>query len=120
MTAPTFAEAVARINRAHGFAELVSGLGGEPCDAYRRLVKIVHPDVAPAGRTRTATQAFARLSALWAERDGHPMTTKRGTYRVGALVAAGDIANLYAMDGALLKLPRRPGDNDLMAAEARA
>jgi hypothetical protein len=34
------------------------------------------------------------------------------------LVAAGDIANLYAMDGAaaLLKLPRLPGDNDLTAA----
>jgi hypothetical protein len=120
MTAPTFAEAVARINQAHGFGDLVSDLGGEPADAYRRLVKIVHPDVAPASRTRTATQAFARLSALWAERDGRTMTTGRGTYRVGALVTAGDIANLYAVDDALLKLPRRPADNDLMAAEARA
>lgn len=114
MTAPTFAEAVARINRAHGFAELVSDLGGEPGDAYRRLVKIVHPDVVSAGLTRTATEAFARLSALWAERQSPTMA------RVGALVAAGDIANLYAVDDALLKLPRRPGDNDLMAAEARA
>jgi serine/threonine protein kinase len=60
------------------------------------------------------------LSALWAERDGRTMTTRRGSYRVGALVAAGDIANLYAVDGALLKLPRLPADNDLMAAEARA
>lgn len=120
MTVPTFAEAVARINQAHGFAELLSDFAGEPADAYRRLVKIVHPDVVPASRTRTATQAFARLSALWAERDGRTMTTRRGTYRVGPLAAAGDIANLYAMDGALLKLPRQPGDNDLMAAEARA
>jgi hypothetical protein len=120
VTAPTFAEAVARINQAHGFAELISDLGREPADAYRLLVKIVHPDVVSAGRTRTATQAFARLSALWAERDGQVMTTKRGTYRVGALVAAGDIANLYAAGDALLKLPRQPGDNDLMAAEARA
>lgn len=121
MTAPTFAEAVARINRAHGFDELVSDLGGEPADAYRRLVKIVHPDVVSAGRTRTATRAFARLSAMWADRDGRVMTTRRGTYRVGALVAAGDLANLHAVGGdALLKLPRRPADNDLMAAEARA
>jgi hypothetical protein len=114
MTAPTFAEAVERINRARGFAELVSGLGCEPGDAYRRLVKIVHPDVVSAGLTRTATEAFARLSALWSERQGRTMA------RVGALVAAGDIANLYAVDDGLLKVPRRPGDNDLMAAEARA
>jgi hypothetical protein len=35
---------------------------------------------------------------------------RRGSFRVGALVTAGDIANLYAMDGAaaLLKLPRLP------------
>jgi hypothetical protein len=72
---------VARIHQANGFGELVSDLGGEPADAYRRLVKIVHPDAVPASRIRTATQAFARLSALCAERDGRTMTTKRGTYR---------------------------------------
>jgi hypothetical protein len=105
---------VARINRAHGFAELVSDLGREPGDAYRLLVKIVHPDVVSAGLSRTATQAFARLSALWAERSGRTMD------QVGALVAAGDVANLYAVDAGLLKMPRRPADNDLMAAEARA
>jgi hypothetical protein len=71
------------------------------------IVKIVHPDVAPADRRATATAAFARLSALWAGN--------------GRVVASGDIAELYAMDGdTLLKLPRRPGDNDLMRAEAAA
>jgi hypothetical protein len=113
----TFDEAVRRIEAARSFADLMTGPGpasGEPGLAYRMLVKIVHPDVAPAGRSASATAAFARLSSLWAGR--------RGSFRVGALVAAGDIADLYTVDGdaALLKLPRLPGDNDLMAAEAHA
>jgi hypothetical protein len=128
----SFAEAVARIGAAASFADLV-GAGGKPDDsgpgaasgragyAYRMLVKIVHPDVAPAGRSATATAALARLSALWADRDGRVLTTKRATYRIGDLVASGDIADLSELDdNALLKLPRRPGDNDLMRAEAAA
>jgi serine/threonine protein kinase len=131
----TFAEAVAVIEAARVFGDLAApgrgssdpagsgqGSASAAVDAYRRFSKIVHPDVAPTGRASSATAAFAKLSALWADRDGTTMTTKRGTYRVGARVAAGDIADLYAVDGrmVLLKLPRRPADNDLMAAEARA
>jgi serine/threonine protein kinase len=122
----SFAEAVALIERARSLADLMgSGLGvavGDWADAYRRLVKIVHPDVAPAGRTSAATAAFARLSVLWDERDGRVLTTKHGSYRVGTQIAAGDIANLYRVDGgvAVLKLPRMPIDNDLMAAETAA
>jgi hypothetical protein len=129
----TFDEAVAAIGGARTFADLV-GAGAQPADsspgaavgaaghAYRKLVKVVHPDVAPAGRGPAATVAFARLSELWAERGGRLLTTRRATYRVGGVVATGDIAELYAVDGtaALLKLPRRPGDNDLLAAEAAA
>jgi len=117
----TFDEAVGRINAATSFAQLIEG-NAEPGLAYKKLVKIVHPDVAPAGRSASATAAVARLSRLWAARDAQVLTTKRGNYRVGALVAAGDIANLYAVDGdaALLKLPRLPADNDLTAAEAHA
>jgi hypothetical protein len=129
----TFDEAVAAIAGARTFADLVAacarpdgsspgGAGGAAGHAYRILVKVVHPDVAPAGRSPAATAAFARLSTLWSERDGQLLTTKRATYRIGALVATGDIARLYAVDGdaALLKLPSRPGDNDLMEAEATA
>jgi hypothetical protein len=92
---------------------------GDGVGAYRKLVKIVHPDVAPAGRASAATAAFAKLSVLW---DGRGLVTKRGSYRVGGLVAAGDLADLYAVDGtaALLKVPRLAADNDLMAAEAAA
>src|SRR5512147_1123761 len=117
----TFDEAVGRIQAATGFAELIDG-HVEPGLAYKKLVKIVHPDVAPAGRSASATAAVARLSRLWAARDAQVLTTRHGRYRVGALVAAGDLADLYAVDGdaALLKLPRLPADNDLTAAEARA
>jgi hypothetical protein len=129
----TFDEAVAAIGRARTFGDLVAA-GAEPADsgpgaaggaaghAYRMLVKLVHPDAAPAGRGPAATVAFARLARLWSERDGRVLTTRRATYRVGGPVASGDIAELYAVDGeaALLKLPRRPEDNDLMRAEAAA
>ena len=129
----TFDEAVAAIAGAGTFGDLVAACasltdsspgvaGGEAGHAYRILVKVVHPDVAPAGRSPAATAAFARLSLLWGEREGRLLTTKRATYRVGGPVASGDIAELRAVDGdaALLKLPRSPGDNDLLRAEAAA
>jgi len=129
----TFDEAVTAIAGARTFDDLVAacapaadsgpGAAGVAAGrAYRMLVKVVHPDVAPAGRGPAATVALARLFDLWSERDGRLLTTKRATYRVGGRVATGDIAELYAVDGAaaLLKLPRRPGDNDLLEAEAAA
>src|SRR3954468_7934306 len=108
----TFAEAVAMVRAATSFADLTAATGDDDgVRAYRRLVRIVHPDVAPAGESSTATAALAKLSARWAGRDGLAVTTKRATYRVGRLVAAGELADLYAVDGdaALLKLPRQPG-----------
>ena len=129
----TFDEAVAAIGGASTYDELLAACaplvdsgpgaaGGAAGHTYRMLVKVVHPDVAPAGRGPAATVAFARLAELWGERDGRLVTTKRATYRVGGVVAAGDIASLHAVDGeaALLKLPRQPGDNDLLEAEATA
>jgi hypothetical protein len=124
----TFDEAVTAISGARSFSDLLAADSGAAAavvtagHAYRMLVKLVHPDVAPAGRGPAATAAFARLAELWSERDGRLLTTKRATYRVGGPVASGDITELYAVDGdaALLKLPRRPADNDLLEAEAAA
>ena len=121
MTAPTFAEAVARIGAAADFGELVSD-AQQPDRAYRKWVKIVHPDGVSAAQSATATQAVAKLSALYARRAGQILRTPNGEYRVGGKVFAGDIADLSAVDGdrALLKVPRSPADNDLMATEADA
>jgi len=112
----TFAEAVRRIENAHSFEEL----GDER--AYRKLAKLVHPDAAAAAESAAATAAFARLARLFAERGGTELRTPQAVYRVGGRVASGDIADLAAVDGnrALLKVPRRPADNDLMTAEADA
>ncbi|AGL19793.1 serine/threonine protein kinase [Actinoplanes sp. N902-109] len=105
----TFDEAVTAIERAGTFADLFPGGSDTAEDAltsYRRLLKVVHPDVAPAGRGATATQAAATLSALFEAR---------------ALIARGDVADLVARGpGELVKTPRLPGDNDLMRAEATA
>ncbi|MDX6744739.1 molecular chaperone DnaJ [Actinocorallia sp. A-T 12471] len=70
--------------------------------------------------------AFARLTAKWrAYTGGTVLTTRRGAYRVGARVARGDVADLFEVtedSGAagLLKLPRDPGDSDLMDRESAA
>ena len=119
MTGPesAFDDAVAAIERATTFADLVDD--GDAPGAHRRLLKIVHPDVAPATRRAAATRATAALGALF-ERTT-TLTTPRATYRMGAPVARGDLADLTALDDdKLLKLPRRPADNDLVRAEAAA
>ena len=92
----TFHEAVRLIERAQTFADLGR--------TYRELVKLVHPDAAPAAQSATATAAFARLSEL---RESHGRLT-------------GDVADLSAEGDTLVKVPRDPADNDLMAAEAHA
>jgi len=115
----TFAEAVVLIERAGTFTELTGGRVAE--EAYRSWVKLVHPDAVGTAERATATAIFAKLSRLYAERGATVLRTSHGTYRVGDLVATGDIADLSAVDGGwLVKVPRSPADNDLMAAEAEA
>ncbi|WP_306208315.1 lipopolysaccharide kinase InaA family protein [Actinoplanes sp. RD1] len=109
----TFDEAVAAIDRAASLAEL----GGE--GAYRKLLRIVHPDVAPAAVRATATRVAAKLTGMAGKT--RTLTTRRATYRLGDVIARGDLADLIELDDdKLLKLPRRPADNDLMRAEAAA
>lgn len=117
----TFTEAVTLIDRAHTFTELARGQAAD--EAYRSLTKIVHPDAADPAERATATSIFAKLSRLYAERNGGTvLRTRRGTYRIGEVAAVGDIADLSVVTGErqLLKVPRSPADNDLMAAEAEA
>jgi serine/threonine protein kinase len=125
----TFAEVVARVTKATAPTELFGT--DAPERVYRRLVRLLHPDTAPAGATATATAAVARLNALWAEHrratGAAPtiLTTRRHRYTVGTRIFRGDIADLHPAEydggrGAVLKIPRRPADNDLLEREAAA
>ncbi|MDG9678893.1 serine/threonine protein kinase [Micromonospora sp. DH14] len=86
---------------------------------YRELVAALHPDrlpTDPAVRAE-ATEAFIHVTTRWQAR----RVTVLGDYRLGAPAHSGDLADLYDVgDDRLLKLPRRPTDNDLMAREAHA
>ncbi|WP_328917307.1 MULTISPECIES: molecular chaperone DnaJ [unclassified Streptomyces] len=119
------------------FDDALAALGADfPADPgaaarrHRRLARLLHPDTAPPGRTEQATAAFARLGDEWrAYRDSGEdiVTTANRRYVLGPALAVGDLAVLrtarYDLDGgerreALLKIPLRPRDNDLMEHEA--
>lgn len=119
----------------HTFEDALAALGaGFPADPaqaarhYRRLARLLHPDTAPPGRADQATAAFARLTEEWHTRSGDQdtVTTPRHRYVLGRTLATGDLAVLraarYDEDGerreAVLKIPLRPYDNDLMEHEA--
>src|SRR5262249_10083550 len=114
-------EAVALIEAAASPASLFGHLTGADAQReYRRLARLVHPDASPAhassaGPSKRAAAAFAKLSALWQQREG-----------TSGLATAGDIANLIRLPaqigvpGGLLKLARDPADGDLIGREAAA
>ncbi|WP_327292559.1 molecular chaperone DnaJ [Streptomyces sp. NBC_01198] len=112
-------------------AALSGGFPADPREAarlYHRLALLLHPDTAPAGRASQAAAAFARLSAAWEARRPRQETVTGGEHRyvLGPLIAEGDLAFVraarYGHDGdrrdAVLKIPRKPRDNDLMEHEA--
>ncbi|MEV4479934.1 serine/threonine protein kinase [Micromonospora coxensis] len=91
-----------------------------PARRYRELVTALHPDrlgaADPAVRAR-ATDAYVRVTTRWRARRDAVL----GDYRLHRLAHAGDLADLYDVGAdRLLKLPRHPADNDLMAREAHA
>src|SRR5947209_5571961 len=112
---------------------------------YRRLARVCHPDRYHEDSARdVAAHAFAALAALWAQaraaitdgRYGLPAATDGGAvwvcsprraYHVGERIAAGAIAALYrgacqdsAVGEVLLKVARRPAENDLLENDAAA
>ncbi|WP_328341413.1 serine/threonine protein kinase [Micromonospora sp. NBC_00421] len=73
----------------------------------------------PAGGSTATGPASGGPAADDAAPDGP--TVVFGGYRLGALAHAGDLADLYDVGAdRLLKLPRDPADNDLLAREAHA
>jgi serine/threonine protein kinase len=125
MTSP-LNEALARLDRARGPADLFGTDTAEAARTYRSLARLLHPD-ATGGRT---TGDFTRLNALWRGYNGGgavTITTRRHAYRLGAKRASGDLAELYDASyddprgrRAVIKLPRDPGDGDLLEREAVA
>ncbi|MGC4833370.1 serine/threonine protein kinase [Micromonospora vinacea] len=111
------AEAIRLVAAARTDADLFGA--DQPARRYRELVAALHPDrlpTDPAVRAE-AIDAFIHVTTRWQARQ----TTVLGDYRLGALAHSGDLADLYDVgDDRLLKLPRRPTDNDLMAREAHA
>ncbi len=111
-------------------------------DIFRQIAKVTHPDLYTGTAVwASANRAFTLLARFWeqaqtkivsgtysAQSDFQPFTlqTSTATYTVERLLARGDICALYVgvghMAGSnpwLLKIPVRPGDNDLLANEAR-
>ncbi|RAN97594.1 serine/threonine protein kinase [Micromonospora noduli] len=111
------AEAIRLVAAARTDADLFGA--DQPARRYRELVAALHPDrlpTDPAVRAE-AIDAFVHVTTRWQARQA----TVLGDYRLGALAHSGDLADLYDVgDDRLLKLPRRPTDNDLMAREAHA
>lgn len=91
-----------------------------PARRYRELVTALHPDrlgAADEGVRAAATDALMQVTGRW--RDGRGTTL--GGYVLRRIAYVGDLADLYDVGAdRLLKLPRNPADNDLMAREARA
>ena len=121
----TFPEAVSLVDGARTPEELFGT--SRPSTVYRNLARLLHPDSVPPSQKAAATAAFARLSTLWARHEGRltsVLITPKHRYTVGARVAVGDLASLYAArvdgDDVLIKVPRRPADNDLLEREATA
>ncbi|GAA3091665.1 lipopolysaccharide kinase InaA family protein [Streptosporangium carneum] len=132
----TSAEAIALVTAARVPGDLFGG--DAPKRAYRRLARLLHPDLASGP---DAAEAFAKLARLWAAYGGAPeaasgdgppgaaggrsaetvITTGRGTYRIGRAFHRGATAVLYDSGAdTLLKIPRSHADNDLMRREADA
>jgi serine/threonine protein kinase len=92
---------------------------------YRELAKLVHPDRVAPDRAAEAAEAFARLGALWSTLHGPATITSRtATYHVGPRLGADELAEYRGAvtdgDEVVLKIARRPTDNDLLRGEARA
>jgi serine/threonine protein kinase len=116
----TLTEAIRRVRDARTGEELFGT--ADPVGEYRRLVRLLHPDRVDAPHRDAATHAFVEVTTRWRERrDPVILRTGGAEYRLGRLRYAGDLTDVYdAGNDRLVKLPRDPTNNDLMAREASA
>ena len=115
-----------KIEAANHFKDLV-----EPTDdvakMYKRYARIVHPDVVPEEYKKRATAAIAKLNQLYMSltKAAAPVQCVIAGYVVTNPFARGDIADLYEAEhesglAHIVKIVRKPVDNDLMDREAAA
>lgn len=125
--ASELAELLDRLDRTRRPGDLFGSDPRQAVRTYRRLVRMVHPDVT-GGHT---ARAFSRLTALWRAYNAAggsgtaTITTRRHAYELGERAARGDLANLYparyaGSARALIKLVREPAHSDLLEREAVA
>ncbi|MEV7013812.1 lipopolysaccharide kinase InaA family protein [Streptosporangium sp. NPDC051022] len=133
----TTTEAIALVSAARTPGELFGGTS--PKRVYRRLARLLHPDLSPGPE---AAAAFAKLARLWTAHGADPsasthggsgaraagggdaetvIITPRDSHRIGKVFRRGATAVLYESGaGTLLKVPHSHADNDLMRREADA
>lgn len=135
------------LEQATGPEEVFGKLAGSPEEMleagraiFRQIAKVTHPDLyAGTAEWTRANLAFTLLARLWEQARTKivngtygeqsafaPFTLHTSTtiYTVERLLARGDICALYTGHAAgsgprVLKIPLQPGDNDLLANEAR-
>ena len=135
MIAPTILNAIADIQKATTFSDLVNG-SGDAKATFRIYAKAVHPDTAPSRYVKRAEAAFGQLKRLYDEfengdagRTSAPTTivTKRRAYVFGSKIADGDMSALYRASyheddvthAVTLKVTRDSRNNDLAQNEAK-
>jgi len=121
----TTLEAIVRIEKAVGPEALLGK--GNPDLGYKRLAKLVHPDVAPATLKERAGRAIIKLNRLRDQLNNKlPAHTCRiGKWSIKEPLIKGDLCDLYRVESskhpeAVMKIVRRADDSDLLEAEAAA
>lgn len=106
MSENAFEKATRLISSAKTPGDLFPPDRDEAVKVYRRLARLVHPDVHPSDGDDAP---YAALSALWSDYGKPPPE-----------VIHGDVADLFPVAEGFMKMPRLATDNDLMEREARA
>jgi hypothetical protein len=99
----------------------------DPAKIFKRLARIVHPDVAPIGMEARSLAAFKKLNELYTgftRKEAYNPVVIAGCV-VSEPLTKGDICDLYIAESSkdpnvILKIVRGPKDNDLMDRERTA
>jgi len=120
-----FEKAALDIERAKIFNDLLRG--DDVLGAYRRLARLVHPDIVADDKKERATKIFSKLSALYTEftKGDVKAAVVLGEFVITGPLAKGDICDVYLTESdahgqTVLKIARTEDDNDLLEREVQA